>query len=312
MREKKKRSNYLNIQDWMVDELHLKGNDLLAYALIYGFSQDEESCYNGSYAYIMRWLSVDERSAVRILKRLESMGLIKKWKVRVDGILVNRWTASTELPEKQPETELAENDSEGWQNVTPDKLSPLTKCQSEGWQNVSQRGDKMSPNNLLGKPKGKYTPSRARSDGGETRVPMDVFSAWCTNTVPEAERAPLMEQLQRFDTYRAARRGKVWDEQAAQAVCDKLTQLADEAHTTNRTAYMIASIKQSIEAGWSVLDHPKSWGHLVGPIGQRVKPGSLRVERTPEEITTSGDWMKKTSLRQSLVRLQAKGGKRDD
>ena len=138
MREKKKRSNYLNVQDWMVDELHLKGNDLLAYALIYGFSQDEESFYNGSYAYIMRWLSVDERSAVRILKRLESMGLIKKWQVRVDGILVNRWTAVTELPEKKPETEQPETVSEGWQNVTPDKLSPLTKCHPEGWQNVTQ------------------------------------------------------------------------------------------------------------------------------------------------------------------------------
>ena len=153
MKEKKKKNRYLNIQDWMIDDLHLKGNDLLAYALIYGFSQDEESAYSGSYAYVMYWLSVDERSAVRILKRLESMGLIRKWKVRVNGVLVNRWTASTELPE--PETVVTEEEPEPLegvtkchprQNVTPDKMSVrgVTKCQSGG--------DKMSPNNLIEKP----------------------------------------------------------------------------------------------------------------------------------------------------------------
>ena len=173
----------------------------------------------------------------------------------------------------------------------------------------------MSPNNLIGKPKGKYTPScapaRARGNEGENRTPMDVFSSWCSGIEPESDRVALIEQLKRFDEYRVARRGKVWDTQAAQAVCDKLTQLADEARTTKRTAYMIASIKQSIEAGWSVLDHPKSWNHSFGPAGQRIKPGSLRVERTPEEISASGNWMKKSTLKQSLVRLQSKGKESD-
>ena len=31
--------NYLNIQGWMVQDLELKGNELLAYALIFGFCQ---------------------------------------------------------------------------------------------------------------------------------------------------------------------------------------------------------------------------------------------------------------------------------
>lgn len=38
-----KKGSYLTIQDWMVTDLHLKGNELLAYALIYGFSQDEHA-----------------------------------------------------------------------------------------------------------------------------------------------------------------------------------------------------------------------------------------------------------------------------
>ena len=51
-----KKGSYLTIQDWMVTDLHLKGNELLAYALIYGFSQDEQSCFYGSYQYVMEWL----------------------------------------------------------------------------------------------------------------------------------------------------------------------------------------------------------------------------------------------------------------
>ena len=58
-----KKGSYLTIQDWMVTDLHLKGNELLAYALIYGFSQDEQSCFYGSYQYVMEWLSVDKTTA---------------------------------------------------------------------------------------------------------------------------------------------------------------------------------------------------------------------------------------------------------
>ena len=35
-----KSDNYIVIQGWMVNELNLKGNDLLVFALIYGFTRD--------------------------------------------------------------------------------------------------------------------------------------------------------------------------------------------------------------------------------------------------------------------------------
>lgn len=33
----KKKQSYIVVLDWMVEKYHLKGNELLAYALIYGF-----------------------------------------------------------------------------------------------------------------------------------------------------------------------------------------------------------------------------------------------------------------------------------
>ena len=38
-----KNENYLVIQGWMIAELKLKGNELLIYAIIYGFSQNNQS-----------------------------------------------------------------------------------------------------------------------------------------------------------------------------------------------------------------------------------------------------------------------------
>ena len=55
-----KNENYIVIQGWMRNELNLKGNELIVYALIYGFSQDEESEFTGSVAYIL----ADRKSVV--------------------------------------------------------------------------------------------------------------------------------------------------------------------------------------------------------------------------------------------------------
>ena len=206
------------------------------------------------------------------------------------------------------ETLILRKDADPGKNFPSEKISPVKILPLDPGKNFPQTREKFSHKKEIENTKGKYTPSRARSDGNENRTPLDVFAAWCSGAVPEQEQPRLMEQLKRFDTYRAARRGKVWDEQAAQAVCDKLTQLADEAKTTQRTDYMIASIRQSIEAGWSVLDHPKSWGHAAG---QRAKPSSLRVERSPDEIAAAGDWMRTASLRRPLIRQQKAGAGSD-
>jgi hypothetical protein len=49
-----KNSQYINIQGWMVNELKLKGNDLIIFAIIFGFSQDQESWFNGSLQYLKK------------------------------------------------------------------------------------------------------------------------------------------------------------------------------------------------------------------------------------------------------------------
>ena len=50
--------NYLHIEGWMRTQLGLKGNELMIYALIYGFSQDGNSWFCGSAGYISEWVGI--------------------------------------------------------------------------------------------------------------------------------------------------------------------------------------------------------------------------------------------------------------
>lgn len=72
------RQRYVTIQEWML-ELDIKENELIAYAIIYGFSQDDESTFSGSARYLSRWLGFKKKdSAYEVLKRLTAKGLVEK------------------------------------------------------------------------------------------------------------------------------------------------------------------------------------------------------------------------------------------
>lgn len=79
-------NNYITIQGWMVKDLKLKGNELICYALIYGFSQDGISVFSGTSTYIAEWLGIDKRNVLDVLKRLCQKGLIVKVEKIVNGV----------------------------------------------------------------------------------------------------------------------------------------------------------------------------------------------------------------------------------
>ena len=72
-----KNSNYFVIQGWMINELKLKGNELIIYAIIYGFSQDG-SQYTGSLQYIAEWANISKRSVISTIQKLINLGFIEK------------------------------------------------------------------------------------------------------------------------------------------------------------------------------------------------------------------------------------------
>lgn len=79
-------NNYIVILDWMVSELGLRGNELLVYALIYGFSQDGESEFTGSIQYICDRTGVTRNTTKNILKQLVADELLIKRDVKHQGV----------------------------------------------------------------------------------------------------------------------------------------------------------------------------------------------------------------------------------
>ena len=69
--------NYINIQGWMINELNLKGNELVIYAIIYGFTQDGESEYHGSMRYISEALKITKGSVHDCIQKLLGKELIE-------------------------------------------------------------------------------------------------------------------------------------------------------------------------------------------------------------------------------------------
>lgn len=70
--------NYVVIQGWMCNELNLKGNDLLVFALIYGFSQDGKSKFVGGRKYIANTFNISLPTVDMALQELLSRELIIK------------------------------------------------------------------------------------------------------------------------------------------------------------------------------------------------------------------------------------------
>lgn len=102
-----KDGSYINIQSFMVTELELKGNELLVYAIIYGFSQTNGTYFSGSTQYLADWTNSTRQGIMKNLKSLIDKRLIEKvgenQQVNYYKALrpVNKVNQSTELTRKQ-------------------------------------------------------------------------------------------------------------------------------------------------------------------------------------------------------------------
>ena len=78
--------NYIVIQGWMLTTLHLKGNELLIYACIYGFSQLEGQTFRGSWQYLADWTNSTKQGVYKCLKSLVEKGYLEKVDRVVNGV----------------------------------------------------------------------------------------------------------------------------------------------------------------------------------------------------------------------------------
>ena len=79
--------NYVVIQGWMVTELKLSGNELIVYAIIYGFSQSGiDQKFTGSIRYLSEWTNTTKQTVMNCLKSLVDKGYIEKQESLKNGV----------------------------------------------------------------------------------------------------------------------------------------------------------------------------------------------------------------------------------
>ena len=83
--------NYYQVTGWMITRLGLKGVDLKLYAIIYGFSQDGKSAFDGSIAYLQDFTNAGRNTVIRALKRLVDSGLVHKMERLENGVKFVRY-----------------------------------------------------------------------------------------------------------------------------------------------------------------------------------------------------------------------------
>ena len=93
--------NYIVIQSFMVSELGLKGNELLIYAIIFGFSQTTGQAFHGSLTYLESWTNSTRHTVISSLKSLVEKGLIEKEEQTINGVKYCSYRAKTSTDEAQ-------------------------------------------------------------------------------------------------------------------------------------------------------------------------------------------------------------------
>ena len=86
--------NYIVVFGWMCNELGLSGTELLVFALIYGFTQDGETWFQGNRRYIAETLNISRPTVDKALNSLIDKGLLYKDVRQMQDITVNRYKVS--------------------------------------------------------------------------------------------------------------------------------------------------------------------------------------------------------------------------
>lgn len=86
MNSKVKNDNFIVIQGYMINDLKLKGNELLIYAIINGFSQENGQVFSGSLQYLAEWTNSTKQGVIKNLKSLIDKGHLGKNEKYINGV----------------------------------------------------------------------------------------------------------------------------------------------------------------------------------------------------------------------------------
>lgn len=145
MVEKKKRTPYVVVMDWMYDNFGFNCAQANALAVIYGFSQDGESWYRGGSAYIAARLHISQKSAKNYLADFVSKGILEMKKEMVGNVAHNIYRTVPDVETLILTEPKGPSDRE--KNFPSEKNSPVKNFPSDRGKNFPQGREKISTSN---------------------------------------------------------------------------------------------------------------------------------------------------------------------
>lgn len=160
-----KKNDYILIQAQMISDLHLKGNELLVFALIHGYTKGGSNTCRASLNYIANWIQTGKSAVIKAINNLEEAGYVNRHEYLEGKVKCVEYTTNYEsllLRSAQGEyisLETVKNASKKQRGVkmTPEQSAVYGGCQNDtgvkmttkGCQNDNERGVKMTPNNII-------------------------------------------------------------------------------------------------------------------------------------------------------------------
>lgn len=244
--------NFFTVQGWMITELGLKGNALMLYAIIYGFSQTTNTEFTGSIDYLCSWLGgVSRPTVINTLDSLVEQGLLTKSSTTKGALVYNRYTAVRASKEILPV-----------EDGTSKKTSPVTSKKILLNKDSNNNTEKPLPT-----VKGEQAPSGKKSYA-------EILSAEDNKYVKEA--------LEKFLKYC---RGKNYTPKIS-TVMKFAETLRDNAGED--PALALAIVDQSIDKGWKALYPPKKYGGNSGGVKRTAVYKPFDPEKDKRAVGADG------------------------
>ena len=146
------------IEDWMIEEIGLKGLDLLAFAIIHGCTQKGDGCWHGGYDRLSKRIGGKQRGTIDAINRLVKDGKIVKFDATIDGRQVKAFRSALNADAENADAENAEREQKEY-----DKNSLFPEIEVESI-------DINNKNKINISPKGKGKCERK----GEDQIKQDV------------------------------------------------------------------------------------------------------------------------------------------
>lgn len=214
--------NYFVIMHWMTDEdgLCLSGNELLVYAIIYGFSQDGGVCF-AKRDYFAKMIGISRKATITgIIQRLTEKGYVVQEGNGYRAVVPGELTACTESTETVPKSTESVPYEESTESV------------HKGTETVPQS-----------------TESVPQEYGKRTHI-INIYNKYILKYIKEGKGEndnELMQMIQRWFDYRTEIKKPVKSYQTAKMFIDKIIQADKEFGR----AEVLKTMEYSIDNGYT-------------------------------------------------------------